>query len=75
MIQIDKILHFLAGFMISTVFQFLGVWMIVPALIIGILKELKDIKTTGFNIPDLVCTFSGGLIATVVWLIYGGLAW
>ena len=72
MIQQDKILHFLIGFAIATVLQFMGVWMLLPVLAIGAGKELYDkyIKKTTFDVVDLVCTFAGGYFGYWVFLIY-----
>jgi hypothetical protein len=72
MITTDKMLHFLAGFFIVTVFQFSLVVMIVSVIIIGGGKELYDllVKRTKFDIVDLACTIAGGFIAYWIMLIY-----
>lgn len=68
----DKLAHFLGGFFIATVFQFLGVLMIVPAIKVGLLKEMYDkyYKKTKFDWYDLVSTVAGGVVAYLVKLAY-----
>lgn len=40
------------------------VWGIVTATVLGTLKEVSDIKTTGFDTADLAYTVAGGVVAT-----------
>ena len=70
-IYLDKILHFLAGYFIASLFGFIGMYSILVALSAGILKELYDryIKKTKFDLADLACTVSGGIAWTVIWAI------
>ena len=64
-------LHFAAGFIIATVFQFWGFWMIIPAVIAGVAKELYDVSRNGkFDIADLIYTVVGGLAGCLLWLAY-----
>ena len=63
--RIDLILHFLTGYFIASCFQFTGLWMIVIAVMAGVLKELFDKfhdKET-FDWKDLALTFGGGFTA------------
>ena len=58
---IDKILHLLAGFAIATLFQFMGIWSLIPVIVAGTGKELYDKHQEGrFDVVDLLCTFAGG---------------
>lgn len=70
----DKILHFLVGYFIASMFQLSGTYMIIPAVVAGTAKELYDTKRD--NLPktfkniinaDWACTFAGGFIATWVY--------
>jgi len=71
MIAQDKIGHFAVGFTIATIFQFLGVVMILPAILTGLIKELYDKKHGGiFDWSDFVCTSAGGFIAWWFYLIF-----
>lgn len=74
-IPADKQYHFIAGGF-SSVWGY-GVtyhntqdrrkakfWGIVTPLVIGALKEVADIKTTGFDVKDLGATVLGGVVVT-----------
>jgi uncharacterized membrane protein HdeD (DUF308 family) len=72
MIQLDKILHFLAGFFIATVTAVLFkrtndplIIGLIASLIGGILKEVYDlkIKKSRFDWFDVFATFVGGVAA------------
>ena len=39
-------------------------WGIVTPIVIGTLKEVSDIKTTGFDVKDLGATVLGGVVVT-----------
>ena len=65
MIRTDYILHFLAGFFLATI---VTTWLppytaLIVAFVAGLLKEIYDIKKTGFDWKDLVLTTAGGFIA------------
>lgn len=78
MIARDKKKHFAVGVGAG----FLGGWIglvlggfIIPLsvilpIIFGVGKEVKDIKTTGFNLKDLIATTLGGLVSTTFWTIF-----
>ena len=68
----DKIIHFLGGFFISTLFQSTGIYMILPAVLIGAGKELYDryYKKTKFDWIDLAATVAGGFVAYLIKLAY-----
>ena len=58
----DKIMHFLVGLLIAslTAIAFNPAWGILSAAIIGLSKELYDLKRTGFDLRDLLMTAAGG---------------
>jgi len=64
----DKRLHFVAGFIVAA---FFGIsigwpWVIVPAFIAGLLKEVYDIVTTKiWEWGDLLATTLGGLLCQI----------
>jgi hypothetical protein len=65
MIRQDLILHFLVAFFLATVAT---AWLppytaLIVAFVAGLLKEIYDIKKTGFDWKDLVLTTAGGFIA------------
>lgn len=63
--------HLTLGFMVATVFQSLGIWMVLIAFMAGILKELYDkMKGRDIDMLDLLMTGAGGFLAWVVWIIY-----
>jgi len=68
----DLILHFLAGFFLTTCFQFAGIWSVAIAVLFGISKELWDKYHDReiFDWSDLALTFGGGFIAYWVMVIY-----
>jgi len=77
MIARDKIIHFLAGFIAGftggwLAYVFIHKYMIIAAIlfaaIAGLLKEVYDIKRTGFDKVDLLATVIGGIVATAAWL-------
>jgi putative effector of murein hydrolase LrgA (UPF0299 family) len=69
--QIHYAAHFFGGFWIATGCQFLGNYMMLPAVAVGVGKVLYD-KTHGgnFNWIELLCTCVGGFVGWVVKLIY-----
>ena len=66
--HLDKVIHFLAGFFITTVtfviFKSLFIALVV-SFITGVLKEVYDlkIKKTHFDWYDVFATFIGGIAA------------
>ena len=67
-IGLDKITHFGLGYMIADIFEFTGLWAILIATGIGVMKEVFDrfIKKGVFDWLDLAFTFGGGFFA--VWI-------
>lgn len=67
-IGLDKITHFGLGYMIADMFEFTGLWAILIATGVGVLKELFDkyVKHTVFDWLDLAFTFGGAFLA--VWI-------
>jgi hypothetical protein len=67
MIKTDKILHFLAGYLVFSVTDVFCGFIVagIITLIAGISKELYDKFREGenFDIVDLVCTLAGGFFA------------
>lgn len=75
----DKKVHFAAGAFAG----FLGGWLvyvfthggkveviagaITLAFVAGCLKEIYDIKKTGFDKMDLLATIIGGIVASAIW--------
>jgi len=75
----DKKVHFFAGILAG----FTGGWLvyvfthgnkveiiagvITLAFVIGCLKEIYDIKKTGFDKMDLLATVVGGVVASAIW--------
>jgi len=76
-IQVDKILHFLAGYGIcATSLLFAPAWLaLLIVLIFGATKELYDLKVkqTYFDVLDLVATVAGGAAFAVAVTIAGAL--
>lgn len=67
-IATDKILHFLVGYTIAfTVMEWLS-WIvaIVAVVVVGLAKELYDIKRTGFDEIDLLFTIIGGFMPIII---------
>jgi len=65
MIKIDKLLHFLAGYFIASIFQFTGFLAVLIGLLAGVFKELWDKyhdKET-FDLADLACTVAGAFLS------------
>ena len=66
----DKILHFLAGYFVVSIFMFWINWYISFGIItiIAILKELMDkyIKKTFFDWINIIVTLAGGLLACLI---------
>ena len=63
----DEILHFVFGYLVSSIFQSTGHFMVLAAILIGLWKELYDIKQGGkFSPLDFACTFAGGFVAYVI---------
>jgi hypothetical protein len=70
--NLDKLLHFLAGFFITTVLlAFTPDWVAVGAAVLaGVGKEVYDVYKGGkFDLADLACTFAGGFGAWWVSLL------
>ena len=69
-IGIDKIAHFGLGYMIADIFEFTGLWALLIAIVVGVMKELFDkyVKHTVFDLLDLAFTFGGAFLA--VWINY-----
>lgn len=69
-IGLDKITHFGLGYMIADMFEFAGLWAILIATSIGVMKEVFDrfIKKGEFDWLDLAFTFGGAFLA--VWINY-----
>ena len=74
-VQIDKILHFLAGFAIATVVVVVFInsnnhliFGFIASIVGGILKEVYDIKIkkTHFDWYDVLATILGGIAAISV---------
>ena len=72
MIARDKKVHIIAGALAGftggwLAYVFIHKYMIIAAvglaLIAGLLKEVYDIKKTGFDKVDLACTVAGGFVA------------
>lgn len=77
MIQMDKIKHFAVNFIGMLVWFGIGTffktdqWAVIAfsaiiMIIISIGKEVIDIKTTGFSVPDLIADGLGILAAILV---------
>lgn len=69
-IGIDKIAHFGLGYMIADIFEFIGLWALLIATAIGVMKELFDryVEKEVFDWLDLAFTFGGAFLA--VWINY-----
>lgn len=72
----DKIIHFLFGYFIASLFQGSGYYMIIPAFMAGTAKEYYDAKTNKLDIEmktifntDWACTFAGGFTALFVYAV------
>lgn len=72
-IGIDKITHFGLGYMIADMAEKTGLWALLIATAIGVLKELFDryVKNGVFDWLDLAFTFGGAFLA--VWINYAGI--
>ena len=73
MIPLDKLLHFLTGYMIADIAEPIGFWSVGIALLAGLLKEVYDQwKYGGFDLRDMLMTFVGGFInycISQLWII------
>lgn len=70
-IPTDKLLHFLVGFTVFTVFQYFGIYSLIFVILLGLFKEMYDKKSYGvFDKLDLVFTFVGGFFAYWLTLVY-----
>ena len=69
-IGIDKIAHFGLGYMIADIFEFTGLWALLIATTVGVMKELFDkyVEKEVFDLLDLAFTFGGAFLA--VWINY-----
>ena len=73
-IQVDKALHFIAGWLVvaivATIFPFVANVAVVFACIAGVVKEARDEAADGsFDWRDLLATTIGGLIGQIfIWL-------
>ena len=72
----DKILHFLFGYLISSLFQGAGYFMIVPTVIVSTIKEYNDAKRDKLDIKfvnvvnaDWMCTVAGGFAALFTYAV------
>lgn len=72
----DKIIHFLFGYFIASLFQVTGYYMLIPAVVAATGKEIYDIKRD--NIPlkfttlinaDWMCTVTGAFVALFVYAV------
>ncbi len=71
-IAYDKILHFLTGFMLSTLLSFTCIWINIGLLIIiAVGKEYYDLKVkkTLFDWKDCFATLLGGITAIIFHLV------
>lgn len=74
-IATDGLLHALVSILITIVcFSFIGFWSIIPTIVIGIGKEIYDMKkkptyTWEMVWHDIVCDFAGIIIGVLVSLI------
>jgi len=75
MLAYDKWLHGVVSFMLTVtvlaVAQFFLPWWVAIAcvLVVGLCKELHDIKTTGFDWMDIVADCVGIVIAVCLWIL------
>lgn len=66
MITSDKKLHFIASAsIVLALWQIVKWWSIPIAVLFGIGKELYDIKTTGFDVKDILFDCYGIIAATL----------
>lgn len=74
-IGLDKVLHFVGFFILACVFMMCCYYFTADrtlsqctgfgvAMLIGVCKEIADMKTTGFGWWDLVADLCGALLAT-----------
>ena len=75
-ITLDKQAHFVGGIWGGSVGYIVAygengnkrgnakLWGVVTATLLGTLKEVSDIKTTGFDTSDLAYTVAGGIVGT-----------
>ncbi len=71
-IAYDKMLHFLTGFLLSTLLSFTYIWINVSVLIVvAVGKEYYDLKVkkTMFDLKDCLATILGGIMAITFHLI------
>ena len=74
-IATDGLLHALVSILITIVcFSFIGFWSIIPTIVIGIGKEIYDMKkkptyTWEMVWHDIVCDFAGIIIGVLISLI------
>lgn len=61
--KMDKLLHFFAGAIIFLVASYFIAYPIIPVIVIGILKEVYDLKVKKSYIDfwDIIATVIGGL--------------
>lgn len=74
-IPTDKYLHFIVGMLISIFTAFLiptGMyWCVLPAFIVGLLKEIYDKQDYGlFDNKDLCVTTAGGFVVNIFSILY-----
>ena len=70
MIANDKKLHVLASLAITlALWQLIDWWAVPAALVIGIAKEVYDLRRTGFDMKDLLADSVGILVGAVFELI------
>lgn len=75
-IGLDKVLHAVCCFVIAVIFM-MGFYYFVPsiaaaqivgfaaAMLVGVAKEIYDIKTTGFDLKDLAADGVGAILAVL----------
>ena len=72
----DKILHFLVGYLIASLFQGAGYFMLLPTVIVSTLKEYNDAKRDKLAMKfvnivnaDWMCTVAGGFTALFIYAV------
>jgi len=72
MIKVDKLLHFLAGYFIASLFQFIGFWAVLIGFMAGVIKELWDKyhDKEAFGLADLACTVAGAFLSFWIELVF-----
>jgi len=73
-LPLDKVLHFLAGSVITSLtYWLLGLWSILLTLIAGVGKELwdyyDDSTKQDVELADMIATVLGGLVTSIAWFV------